>query len=77
MKIVVATILIIGTLFGISALVSSVYKGDGAAPNASGVRHQQEELKRSAAEVSIVTKDIVAGDLRLIKRLLPRETASA
>lgn len=61
---VVATILIIGTVSGISALVSSVYKVDGAAPYASSVWHQHEELKRSAAEASIVTKGIVARDLR-------------
>ena len=48
---VVATILIIGTVFGISALVSSVYEMDGAAAaHASSVWHQHVELKRSGAK---------------------------
>ncbi|MCV0387976.1 MAG: hypothetical protein K5821_16595 [Nitrobacter sp.] len=53
MKIVVATILIIGTLVGISALVSTVYKTDKAVPLASGVWHQHEELPLRAIYVSI------------------------
>ena len=48
MKIVVATILIIGTLVGISALVSAVYKTDNATPHASSVWHQHEEVTRRA-----------------------------
>lgn len=48
MKIVVATVLIIGTLVGIGALVSAVYKTDNAAPLASSVLHQHEELTRRA-----------------------------
>ena len=54
MKIVVATILVIGTLVGISALVSAVYKTNKAVPHASSVWHQHEELTRRAIYVSIV-----------------------
>ena len=53
MKIVVATILIIGTLVGISALVSAVYKTNKAVPHASSVWHQHEELTLRAIYVSI------------------------
>ena len=53
MKIVVATTLIIGTLVGISALVSAAYKTDKAAPFASSVWHQHEELPLRAIYVSI------------------------
>ena len=53
MKIVVATILFIGTLVGISALVSAVYKTDKAVLHASGVWHQHEELTLRAIYVSI------------------------
>lgn len=56
MKIVVATILIIGTLVGISALVSAVYKTDNIAPHASS-NVQHEELT-CAAEASMVAKVI-------------------
>ena len=54
MKIVVAAILIIGTLVGISALVLALYRTDKAAPHASSVWHQHEELTRHAIYVSIV-----------------------
>lgn len=54
MKIVVATILVIGTLVGISALVSAAYKTDKAAPFVSSVWHQHEELTRRAIYASIV-----------------------
>lgn len=53
MKIVVATILFIGTLVGISALVSAVYKTDKAVLHASGVWHQHEGLTLRAIYVSI------------------------
>jgi hypothetical protein len=47
-KIVLAAILAIGTLMGITALVSAVHKADHGTTHTSSVWHQPQELTRPA-----------------------------
>ncbi|WP_439925823.1 hypothetical protein [Nitrobacter sp. JJSN] len=48
-KIVLAAILAVGTLMGVTALVSAVNKADHGAAHISGVWHQHQELSQRAA----------------------------
>jgi hypothetical protein len=48
-KIVLAAILAIGTLMGVTALVLAVHKADHGTSHTSSVWHQPQELTRPAA----------------------------